>query len=803
VICQQSATGTVTINVAAGATGFNVALKSSQTCASVPAVVTVPKGATTASFPITTSVVTQSSVATVTASGVGGSATATLAVLPGNGLAPSGWSKFLANASNTPQGLHPAAKGQIAMTVDVFSGPASAPSVAPDGTVYVVEHIFDIKLRALNPNGSTKWSIELPGDHSSWQCAPLIGPNGTVYVAGGNDLYAISPLGKILWDKPAGSYPAFDSHGVLYVGGAGASYGIRVSAITPDGTTKWTTSVPGAAKPTVGADGNIYVGSASGLTKLRPDGAIVWSRAVPWGPWGGGDSIVLADGSIVVWNSTEPSGLSGEGGIPWLAADFTSSGALRWSFDFGSSTGVIGYGANPKGGMYALVWSGTLTCLAMNGTRLWAKEVPGLADGWLNTEVVVEQALAIDSSGDAFVADGNGKVWSFAPTGRLNWACQLGDGSTGAPGVAPNGSVYVSTFGEQHSSPAGGSLYGVSSTGRIDWAHYGCVIYSVPSFGLDGTAYFGGGGGITAFDSAGNFKWCYGNGDFVVGGHNGSVIESLQPTIGSDGTIYYFSTDGFRALTPTGKLKWFYPYTPTASSDLFLLMPAVGPDGTIYFADRNLYALNPDGTLKWSKSYADWLIAMCPLIGPDGTLYLTSQGQTGPQAIYAIAPDGTLLWMSVQAEPFRNISLDKHGNLYTIVFGAMTQLNSSGQVTNSFGGTTSGWFVVGSDGTVCYRDSTTGDIVMSGGHAMGSDWDPFALADDDTIYGVTQNGGTVRAYNNQGELLWALPGVSAWTAQFGLGHFSTGYSLNADRPMSIAPDGSLWVFSGYGFVVIK
>jgi hypothetical protein len=86
---------------------------------------------------------------------------------------------------------------------------------------------------------------------------------------------------------------------------------------------------------------------------------------------------------------------------------------------------------------------------------------------------------------------------------------------------------------------------------------------------------------------------------------------------------------------------------------------------------------------------------------------------------------------------------------------------------------------------------------------MGYDWDPFALASDDTIYGVTQTGGTVRAYSKQGQLLWSLPGVSAWTAQYGLFHYFNGYFMYADRPMSIAPDGSLWVFSGYGFVVIK
>jgi hypothetical protein len=795
VICQQSATGTVTINVAAGVNGFDVALKSNEACASVPAIITVLPKATSASFTISTSVVTQPTVVTITATAGGSTATGTLTVQPGNGLSPSGWSKFLANASNCPQGLQPAAKGNVAINVDVFSPPYSAPSVAPDGTVYVVECTHDVKLRALNPNGSTKWSLEFPGQYVS-QTPPIVAPNGTIYTANKTDLYAISARGKILWNKAVGSYPAIDRNGILYVGGAGDGVGTGVSAMTSDGALKWTTSVAGAGQPSVGRDGYVYVGSDAGLTKLTPGGAIVWSKPVPWQVFrGGGSTVALADGSIVVWDNPAWGLGLGAQFAPTRGADISASGELRWSYGVdGAYASVLAYSASTKGGLLVLDTSGTLTCLAENGTRRWKKKLSGPAGGaYGGASYLSAEAVTVDTFGNVYVADGEGKFWSFAPTGRANWSCQLGDGSGGSAAIAPDGAVYVSTVGEYHSSPGGGSLYGVGSTGVLNWAHYGSIIYSVPSFGLDGTAYFAGGGGITAFDGSGNFKWCYGNGG----------IQTWQPTIGSDGTIYYYSGDGFRALTPAGKLKWFYPYIATESADFFSLMPAIGPDGTIYFADQNLYALNPDGTLKWSKSYADWLIAMCTLISPNGTLYLISQGHTGPQAFYAVASNGTLISTAVQAAPLRTISLDQNGNLYTIVYNEMTQLNQAGQITHSFGGTTSSFFLVGADGTVCYRDSLTNNIVINGGSPMGYDWDPFALASDDTIYGVTQTGGTVRAYSKQGQLLWSLPGVSAWTAQYGLFHYFNGYFMYADRPMSIAPDGSLWVFSGYGFVVIK
>jgi hypothetical protein len=735
VICQESATGTVTINVGAGPSGFKVALKSDQLCASVPAAVTVPTGATTVSFTVSTSIVTQSTVATITATGGGGTATATFTVLPGNGLSPSGWSKFLANAGNTPQGLRPSAKGQIAMKVDVFSGPHSPPAVGPDGTVYAIESTYDVKLRALTPGGSTKWTIEFPAPQINNWPMPLVGPDGTVYTLIGSNLYAVSPLGKIRWNRAAGSYPAIDSHGVLYIGNTGGEQGISVSALASDGSVKWTTSVPGAAQPTVGHDGNIYVGSTVGLTKLTP-----------------------------------------------------------------------GYVANPKGGMYAFS-GGILVSLAFNGTKLWVRSLP--EKGGYDGPYAYPGELMVDSAGDVYAQDGIGKLWALTSTGAVKWSCQLGDGALGSLARGINGEIYVSSFGELTASASGSSLYAVSSLGAIQWAHYGTFIFSVPSFGLDGTAYFAGGGGLSAFDASGNLKWTLGNGnqhnywDYWGYWNDG---WSTQPTVGSDGTIYYWSYDGFRAVTATGKPKWFYPYTHSNSPPQPYdqeMTPAIGPDGTIYFADRNLYALNPDGTLKWSKSYADWLMAICPLVTQSGTLYVISQGQTGPQAIYAIAPDGKLIATTVQAAPWETISLDSKGNLYTIVYNVMCEMNPGGQITQSFGGSTSTWFVVAADGTVCYRDSTSNDIVLDGGFSMGSDWDPFAMASADTIYGVTQTGGTVRAYSNGGVLLWSLPGVSAWTAQYTLFPGISGYRNSADRPLTIAPNGNLWVFSGYGFVVIK
>jgi len=82
--------------------------------------------------------------------------------------------------------------------------------------------------------------------------------------------------------------------------------------------------------------------------------------------------------------------------------------------------------------------------------------------------------------------------------------------------------------------------------------------------------------------------------------------------------------------------------------------PAIGSDGTVYVKPMfDLYAINPDGTLKWRNSTLG--IFNSPAIGSDGTIYVGSGDYRGyiqkpadvepvKRYLYAINPDGTLKW---------------------------------------------------------------------------------------------------------------------------------------------------------------
>ena len=78
---------------------------------------------------------------------------------------------------------------------------------------------------------------------------------------------------------------------------------------------------------------------------------------------------------------------------------------------------------------------------------------------------------------------------------------------------------------------------------------------------------------------------------------------AFLPAIGSDGTIYVGSNDNnLYAINPNGSLKWAFKtggevYGP----------PAIEKDGTIYVGswDNNLYAINPDSSKKWDFKTGD------------------------------------------------------------------------------------------------------------------------------------------------------------------------------------------------------
>jgi IPT/TIG domain-containing protein len=117
---------------------------------------------------------------------------------------------------------------------------------------------------------------------------------------------------------------------------------------------------------------------------------------------------------------------------------------------------------------------------------------------------------------------------------------------------------------------------------------------------------------------------------------NGPYSE-VRPVIAANGTVY--AIDAFfhlYALNPDGGLKWLV----RGAGDKGI---AVGGDGTVYVASESfINAFNPDGTTKWSFAQNPRaFICLGIAVGPDGNIYSVATEGLGA---FSLTPQGTLRW---------------------------------------------------------------------------------------------------------------------------------------------------------------
>jgi len=140
---------------------------------------------------------------------------------------------------------------------------------------------------------------------------------------------------------------------------------------------------------------------------------------------------------------------------------------------------------------------------------------------------------------------------------------------------------------------------------------------------------------VTARQTAGQVAWRFQADSFYIQGRSG---------IGPDGTIYALDVGAhLYALTPNGGVKWIF----SASPGVAVQSVEVGTDGTVYFGSLNtVYAVNPDGTLKWKVSDpSGGQLGAGPTVGPDGNIYAVTQDAGLPNGLgeMTLSPAGQVL----------------------------------------------------------------------------------------------------------------------------------------------------------------
>ena len=138
----------------------------------------------------------------------------------------------------------------------------------------------------------------------------------------------------------------------------------------------------------------------------------------------------------------------------------------------------------------------------------------------------------------------------------------------------------------------------------------------------------------------------------------------VRPVIAPDGTVY--SIDAFfhlYALTPDGGLKWLVRGAGNKGV-------AVGLDGTIYTAsESDVRAFNPDGTSKWTYVQNPRAFILVGIsVGPDGNIYAVA---TTGMGIFSLTPAGALRWQ--QPEAYRRLIVD-YGEIIFGLNGTTQQL---------------------------------------------------------------------------------------------------------------------------------
>lgn len=244
-------------------------------------------------------------------------------------------------------------------------------------------------------------------------------------------------------------------------------------------------------------------------------------------------------------------------------------------------------------------------------------------------------------------------------------------------------------------------------------------------------------------------------------------ISPSSPAIGDDGSIYFGSQDNsVYALNADGSLKWTF-----VTDDRVRSTPAIGEDGTVYVGslDDNLYALDPaTGTSKWAFTTGGNIFITSPAIAADGTIYIGSDDNN----FYAINPDGTQKWVFTTGAQVRSgAGIDKDGIIYVGSNDAKVYaINPDGTEKWSYetGARVEPYPIIDADGTI-YVGSSDGNF-----YAFNPDgtlkW-TFATADANAITGSAAIGldgniyfGTKEGANGTGSIIYAVTptGQEAW-----------------------------------------
>jgi outer membrane protein assembly factor BamB len=269
------------------------------------------------------------------------------------------------------------------------------------------------------------------------------------------------------------------------------------------------------------------------------------------------------------------------------------------------------------------------------------------------------------------------------------------------------------------------------------------------------------------------------------GGETPAVGTAAWPMLGRDREHTGRSNIDSRANA--GNLKWQYKASGWVASS-----PVIGTDGTIYVGNDdtvssgggqsaagggNLYAVNPDGTLKWKLPINGSTQRISPAIGPDGSIYIRSENISsifGHSYLYAVHPDGSLNWKFKIGVASGSAVIGSDGTIYIgDGDGDLYAINPSGWKKWRFNIGTASGFEAGLNGST---------------PAVGNDGTIYAGSCDKNLYAITAGGDLKWKFPTDGEVCYSVPSIGSDGTIFVGSTDNNIYAIN--------PDGTLkWKFA--------
>ncbi|MCJ8272682.1 MAG: PQQ-binding-like beta-propeller repeat protein, partial [Psychrosphaera sp.] len=235
----------------------------------------------------------------------------------------------------------------------------------------------------------------------------------------------------------------------------------------------------------------------------------------------------------------------------------------------------------------------------LNGTSASdASSTPGV--GGLRWQVTLPNTLAHGSAtasdGTSYFVDSKQQLISIDRQGQVKWQVIVDLPLTEKPVVAADGTIYVTGFDD---NPQMGAVFAYSKLGNLLWSysHEPAQLFK-PALRQDGGLIVADGlGYLHHLDTQGNLVWQvqFRQSDEPV------VRVPGQPVVGRDNTSYLHNGAVYIAIDKAGEILW--------ELDLGYNNPgalALDYEGSIYaIARHTLYAITPNGTLKWEAISGD------------------------------------------------------------------------------------------------------------------------------------------------------------------------------------------------------